>query len=76
MNFYDMFDLNQNDSMDYEESGPLQGDLYNAIVQVSQDSMVDARFILAIIMQEVCAHSLLVIYDAVALALIWGTPGM
>ncbi|PMD12021.1 hypothetical protein NA56DRAFT_683522 [Hyaloscypha hepaticicola] len=35
MNFYDMFDLNQNDQM-----------------VVSQNSLVDARFILAIIMQE------------------------
>lgn len=53
MNFYDMFDLNQNDQMVYEESGPIQGDIWNAIVQVSADSQVDARFILAIIMQEV-----------------------
>ena len=53
MNFYDMFDLNQQDSMVYEESGPIQGDIWNAIVQVSADSKVDARFILAIIMQEV-----------------------
>jgi glucan 1,3-beta-glucosidase len=53
MNFYDMFDLNQNDQLTYEESGQIQGDIYNAIVSVSQDSMVDARFILAIIMQEV-----------------------
>jgi glucan 1,3-beta-glucosidase len=53
MNFYDMFDLNQNDQMVYEESGPIQGDIWNAIVSVSQNSLVDARFILAIIMQEV-----------------------
>jgi hypothetical protein len=53
MNFYDMFDLNQNDQMVYEESGPIQGDIWNAIVSVSQNSHVDARFILAIIMQEV-----------------------
>ena len=53
MNFYDMFDLNQNDQMVYEESGPIQGDIWNAIVSVSQNSRVDARFILAIIMQEV-----------------------
>lgn len=39
--------------MVYEESGPIQGDIWNAIVQVSADSKVDARFILAIIMQEV-----------------------
>jgi hypothetical protein len=53
MNFYDMFDLNQADSMVYEESGPLQGDLWNSIVQVAANSEVDARFILAVIMQEV-----------------------
>lgn len=53
MNFYDMFDLNQQDSMVYEEDGPIQGDIWNAIVQVSANSLVDARFILAIIMQEV-----------------------
>lgn len=53
MNFYDMFDLNQKDSLVLEESGPLQGDLWNAIVQVAANSKVDARFILAIIMQEV-----------------------
>ncbi|KAG0652805.1 hypothetical protein D0Z07_0645 [Hyphodiscus hymeniophilus] len=52
MNFYDMFDLNQATSLNSEESGPLQGDLYNSIVQVSADSGVDARYILAIIMQE------------------------
>jgi glucan 1,3-beta-glucosidase len=56
MNFYAMFDLNQQDSMDYEESGPIQGDIWNAIVQVSADSKVDARFILAIIMQESTAN--------------------
>lgn len=53
MNFYDMFDLNQKDQMVYEESGPIQGAIWNAIVQVSENSLVDARFILAIIMQEV-----------------------
>lgn len=53
-----MFDLNQADSMVYEESGPLQGDLWNAIVQVAADSKVDARFILAVIMQEVSSLSL------------------
>lgn len=45
--------------MVYEESGPIQGDIWNAIVQVSADSKVDARFILAIIMQEVFIPSLL-----------------
>jgi glucan 1,3-beta-glucosidase len=59
MNFYDMFDLNQNDQMVYEESGPIQGDIWNAIVQVSANSLVDARFILAIIMQEACISFLL-----------------
>jgi hypothetical protein len=53
MNFYDMFDLNQADSMVYEESGAIQGDLWNAIVQVAANAKVDARFILAVIMQEV-----------------------
>lgn len=48
-----MFDLNQQDSLNSEESGAIQGDLYNAIVQVSENAQVDARFILAIIMQEV-----------------------
>ena len=48
-----MFDLNQADSMSLEENGPLQGYLYNSIVQVAAASKVDARFILAIIMQEV-----------------------
>jgi glucan 1,3-beta-glucosidase len=67
MNFYAMFDLNQQDSMDYEESGPIQGDIWNAIVQVSADSKVDARFILAIIMQEVFIPSLL----AASLTLYW-----
>jgi glucan 1,3-beta-glucosidase len=58
MNFYDMFDLNQQDSMALEESGPIQGAIWNAIVQVSADSEVDARFILAIIMQEVLDPSI------------------
>jgi glucan 1,3-beta-glucosidase len=53
MNFQDMFNLNQQTSMAFEESGPIQGDIYNAIVGVSQASKVDARLILAIIMQEV-----------------------
>ena len=53
MNFYDMFDLNQDDSLDSEESGPIQGQLYDAIVQISEASKVDARVILGVIMQEV-----------------------
>ena len=52
MNFQDMFNRNQATSLSLEESGPIQGQLYNAIVEVSRDSMVDARLILAIIMQE------------------------
>ena len=44
--------------MVYEESGPIQGAIWNAIVQVSADSKVDARFILAIIMQEVLLPTL------------------
>jgi glucan 1,3-beta-glucosidase len=53
MNFNTMFNLNQQTSMVYEESGPIQGDIYNAIVQISKASLVDARLILAVIMQEV-----------------------
>jgi glucan 1,3-beta-glucosidase len=58
MNFYDMFDLNQKTSMASEEQGPIQGDIYNAIVELSQASLVDARLILAIVMQEVKRRSL------------------
>lgn len=54
MDFYDMFNLNQQTSMVDYDSGPEQGAIYDAIVQVSQDAKVDARFILAVIMQEVC----------------------
>lgn len=36
------------------DSGPEQGAIYDAIVQVSNDAKVDARLILAVIMQEVC----------------------
>jgi len=57
MNFYDMFDLNQNVQMVPVESGPIQGAIWNAIVSVSESALVDARFILAIIMQEVCFPS-------------------
>jgi glucan 1,3-beta-glucosidase len=52
MGFQDMFDLNQATSLSVEESGPIQGQLWNAILEVSQDSMIDPRLILAIIMQE------------------------
>lgn len=34
------------------DSGPEQGAIWNAIVTVSQESFVDARLILAVIMQE------------------------
>lgn len=52
MNFYTMFDLNQFHTMVNYDSGPEQGAIYNAIVQVSQEAKVDARLILAVIMQE------------------------
>lgn len=32
-----------------------QGDIYNSIISVSQESFVDARLILAVIIQEVSA---------------------
>jgi len=53
MNFYDMFNLNQRTTMVRFDSGPEQGEIYNAIVRVSQEAKVDARLILAVIMQEV-----------------------
>lgn len=59
MNFATMFNLNQQASMVINDSGPEQGALYDAIVQVSKDSKVDARLILAVIMQEVCLPLLL-----------------
>lgn len=54
MNYTQMFDLNQATSMSLEESGPIQGDIWNAILEVSAASLVDPRLILAVIMQEVC----------------------
>ena len=58
MNFNEMFTRNQQYSLAViGDSGPDQGAMYNAIVQVSQDSKVDARLILAIIIQEVDALS-------------------
>jgi glucan 1,3-beta-glucosidase len=53
MGFTAMFDLNQQTSMAQVESGPIQGDIWNAIVAVSVASKVDPRLILAIVMQEV-----------------------
>ncbi|RPB00878.1 hypothetical protein L873DRAFT_1736036 [Choiromyces venosus 120613-1] len=52
MNFYDMFNLNQRTSMVSHDSGQEQGAIYDAIVKVSQEAKVDARLILAVIMQE------------------------
>ncbi|RAL17631.1 putative exo-beta-1,3-glucanase [Aspergillus homomorphus CBS 101889] len=52
MGFTEMFDLNQQTSMALVESGPIQGDIWNAIVAVSADAKVDPRLILAVVMQE------------------------
>ncbi|CAZ84509.1 unnamed protein product [Tuber melanosporum] len=52
MNFHDMFNLNQNTTLVHFDTGPEQGAIYDAIVQVSQEAKVDARLILAVIMQE------------------------
>ena len=65
MDFNDMFSRNQQYSLAVVgDSGPEQGAIYNAIVQVSQDSKVDARLILAIILQEVFTFSLLCLWLA------------
>lgn len=49
-----MFDRNQQAEMAYTpDSGEQQGEIYNAIVEISQATLVDARLILAVIMQEV-----------------------
>ena len=53
MNFHDMFERNQFTTMVKYDSGPEQGAIYNAILQAAQESKVDARLILAVIMQEV-----------------------
>lgn len=60
MNFYDMFNLNQQQAMRWTgdsthgtDTGEQQGEIYNAIVQVSVNSKVDARLILGTIIQEV-----------------------
>ncbi|KAL3484993.1 pectate lyase superfamily protein-domain-containing protein [Aspergillus germanicus] len=52
MGFTEMFDLNQQTSMALVESGPIQGDIWDAIVAVSADARVDPRLILAVVMQE------------------------
>ena len=57
MNYNDMFVLNQQTTLVNFDSGPEQGAIYDAIVQVSQEAKVDARFILAVIMQEVSHFS-------------------
>lgn len=54
MNYNDMFTLNQATNMVFEEDGPTQGDIYNAIQEISIAAQVDARLILAVVMQEVC----------------------
>ena len=52
--FWDLFNLNQKTSMaPIGDTGAEQGAMYDAIVTVSQQSKVDARIILAIIVQEV-----------------------
>lgn len=54
MNFEDMFNLNKDVTMNGSgSSGEQIGEIWNAIVQVSQESKVDARLILAVIIQEV-----------------------
>ncbi|KAH3147357.1 hypothetical protein KXW18_005344 [Aspergillus fumigatus] len=52
MGFTAMFDLNQQTSMALVESGPIQGAIWNAIVEVSAAAKVDPRLILAVVMQE------------------------
>ncbi|MCJ1387944.1 hypothetical protein MMC18_000787 [Xylographa bjoerkii] len=53
MNFNAMFNRNQQYSLVVVgDTGPEQGAIYNAIVSVSQQAKVDARVILAVIIQE------------------------
>ncbi|KZF25135.1 hypothetical protein L228DRAFT_243927 [Xylona heveae TC161] len=52
MDYTQMFDLNQRVSLSQLESGPIQGNIWDAIQTVSSESMVDPRLILAVIMQE------------------------
>jgi hypothetical protein len=55
MNFNDAFNRQQQANLGpVGDSGPEQGAIYNAIVEVSKAAQVDARVILAIIIQEVC----------------------
>jgi flagellum-specific peptidoglycan hydrolase FlgJ len=57
MNFVDMFNLNKQYSMsDSGSSGEQIGEIWNAILQVSQESKVDPRLILAVVIQEVCTQ--------------------
>jgi hypothetical protein len=57
MNFYHMFGRNSRNAMAWTgippDTGEQQGEIYNAIVSVSKQSHVDARLILAVIIQEV-----------------------
>lgn len=51
---FQAFTLNQQTGMAGSgDTAEQQGEIYNSIVQVSQESFVDARLILAVIMQEV-----------------------
>lgn len=53
MKFSEMFVFNQKTTLVHFDSGPEQGAIYDAILQVSREAKVDARLILAVIMQEV-----------------------
>jgi len=52
MDYTTMFDLNQKASMGSFENAEVQGELWNAIQIVAADAQIDARLILAVIMQE------------------------
>ncbi|KAK5018600.1 hypothetical protein LTR60_001433 [Cryomyces antarcticus] len=53
MNFYDLFNHNKPAMLARNNgNGELVGEIWNAIVKVSQDAKVDARVILATVMQE------------------------
>ena len=55
MNFVDMFELNNRVTMSGSGSTAEQiQEIRNAIIQVSLESRVDPRLILAVIIQEVC----------------------
>lgn len=52
--FSQMFNRNQQTQMAFTpDSGEQQGEIWNAVLQISQQSKVDARLIMAVIMQEV-----------------------